>query len=312
MLDVLTITLNPAIDQTANIDNFQIDKVNRVSNFQNDPGGKGINVAAYLAVSKLKVGATGFLGVDNPSLFKKLFRDLEIEDKFIYVSGSTRTNVKVVDESNQTVTDINQSGFEIDINRLEKLEKVLFTSKQASWYVFSGSLPSGLGSDIYKRWIEKAHELGIKVALDASFEALKEAISTKPDLIKPNHHELMELVNKELSSIEEYIFEAKELVKKGIELVCISLGKDGALLINKDEVYYSKGKNVKVKTTVGAGDAMLSGLVLGQIKELSLEESLKKGTAFSMNAVETVGPYLSNKEKIKSYYDDIKVKKITN
>lgn len=307
MLDVLTITLNPAIDQTLKVNNFALDKVNRVKKIQNDPGGKGINVAAYLASSKLKVGATGFLGIDNPSLFKTIFRELKIKDKFIYVSGETRTNIKVVDEKSKTVTDINQAGFEIDENKLEKIEKTIFSKKLANWYVFSGSLPKGLDSDIYEKWILKAKELDIKVALDASGEALVNAVKAKPDLIKPNHHELAVLSSHEMLNSNDYISFSKKLIKEGIETVCVSMGEDGALIIKKDEAFHSIPASVNVKTTVGAGDAMLSGLILGEIKGLSTKESIKLATAYSMSAVQTVGPYLCNKDKIKEYCSGIKV-----
>jgi 1-phosphofructokinase len=307
MLDVLTITLNPAIDQSVRIDDFEIDQVNRISKLQNDPGGKGINVAAYLAASNLKVGASGFLGEDNPSLFKSIFEKLNIKDSFVYISGATRTNVKVIDEKNKTVTDINQAGFTISKDDLEKLENELFSEKKAKWYLFSGSLPKGLGVDIYKRWIEKAHSLGIKVALDASGEALLSALDANPELVKPNQHELSEILNKELNSMDELIFESTNLINKGVKKVCISMGKDGALLLDKENSLHALPGKVNVKTTVGAGDAMISGLIYSDIKNLSLEQSLKISTAYSMSAVETVGPYLPSKDKLQQYQDDIKI-----
>jgi len=307
MLDVLTITLNPAIDQTVHIDDFKIDNVNRVNQIQNDPGGKGINVASYLASSNLKVGATGFLGIKNCKLFKNIFNILKIEDKFIYISGETRTNIKIVDNKNKTVTDINQSGFDISSTELAELEKVLFSKKEASWYVFSGSLPKGISSDIYKQWIEKAHKLGIKVALDASGDALSSALKSKPNLIKPNHIELSQIAAKDLTEISEFITYSNKLIEDGIETVCVSMGEEGALLIKKDEVYHSIPSKVDVNTTVGAGDAMLSGLILSEINEFSAMKSIKLATAYSMSAVETIGPYLSSKEKIEKYCDGVKI-----
>jgi 1-phosphofructokinase len=305
MLDVLTITLNPAIDQTVWIDDFQADSVNRIKKLQNDPGGKGINVAAYLAASGLKVGATGFLGKKNPLLFEKLFKKYKIKDSFIYLKEQTRTNLKIIDEKNQTVTDINQSGFQIDVKDLQRLEKALFSTPKAKWYVFSGSLPQGIKSDIYEQWIEKAHILGIKIALDASGEALIDAVKAKPELIKPNHHELSQLFSKEIKEQDEFIVYAKKLIATGINSVCISMGEKGALLVNYKEVFYSNPVKVNVSTTVGAGDAMLSGLILGNIKGFSTQKSLKIATAYSLSAIQTVGPYLESKKKLKKYYEQI-------
>ena len=311
MLDVLTITLNPAIDQTVSIDDFKIDQVNRVSKIQNDPGGKGINVAAYLAASGLKVGASGFLGENNPSLFQNIFEKININDMFVYISGDTRTNVKIVDEKNKTVTDVNQAGFTIQKENIQKLEEILFNEKRATWYVFSGSLPKGINSDIYKKWIQKAHELDIKIALDASGDSLKEALSAKPDLIKPNHHELSQILDKDLKTKQELIDEAKKLLSQGVQKVCISMGEEGALIFDKDKAFKALPGKVNIKTTVGAGDSMLSGLVLADIKKLSLDESIKIATAYSMGAVETVGPYLPSKDKIEEYKNKIEIKDLS-
>lgn len=310
MLDVLTITLNPAIDQTVYINDFMIDKVNRISRLQNDPGGKGINVASYLASSDLNVGVTGFLGLDNEKIFHDIFNKLNIENKFISVLGETRTNIKIVDQNNKTVTDVNQAGFDLTKKNISDLENLLFSKKEAKVYVFSGSIPSGIDIDIYEKWTKKAHDLGIKVAIDASGKALKSILKAKPDLIKPNHLELSEILLKDLDNLEDIIIEAKELIKNGIQTVCISMGEKGALYINKDEIIQSIPSNVELNTTVGAGDAMLAGLIVGSLRNLSNKETLKLATAYSMSAVETVGPYLCSNEKINNYYKNIEINKI--
>lgn len=310
MLDVLTITLNPAIDQTVYIDDFVVNKVNRISKIQNDAGGKGINVASYLASSGLKVGASGFLGVNNMGIFEELFEKLFIENRFVFLNSETRTNIKVVDSKNKTVTDINQLGFHISDEKLKELEELLFSKKEANWYVFSGSLANGLPNDIYKRWIKKAHDLGIKVALDASGESFSEALSSNPEIIKPNNHELASLVSQSLDTQSDIIFHAKKLLDTGIQTVCVSMGENGALILKKDEVFHAQPSKVEVKTTVGAGDAMLSGLIFAQIRNLDTKESIKLATAYSMSSVETVGPYLSSKEEIKNYCNNVTVTQV--
>lgn len=310
MLDVLTITLNPAIDQTVYIDDFAVDKVNRISKIQNDAGGKGINVASYLASSDLKVGVTGFLGANNMGIFEELFEKLFIENRFVFLNSETRTNVKVVDSKNKTVTDINQSGFHISDEKLKELEELLFSKKEANWYVFSGSLPNGLSKDIYKRWIIKAHELGIKVALDASGESFTEALSANPEIIKPNNHELASFVSQSLDTKNDIVFHAKKLLDDGIQIVCVSMGENGALILKENEIFHAMPSAVEVKTTVGAGDAMLSGLILSQIKNFDTKKSIKLATAYSMSSVETVGPYLSSKEDIKNYFDNVTVTQV--
>jgi len=308
MLDVLTVTLNPAIDQTVNINNFKIDSVNRVEKLQNSAAGKGVNVASYLASSNLKVGATGFLGSKNCEIFEEFFKKQNIENRFIYLDTQTRVNVKIVDPKNKTVTDVNQAGFEINDENLDKLEKILFSKKEASWYVFSGSLPKGIESDIYEKWINKAHDLGIKVAFDASGDALINGIKAKPNLIKPNNHELSQLLSKNIScEIKEILPIAKDLINDGIETVCVSMGEKGSLIVNEKEAFHAVALKAEVNTTVGAGDALLSGLVYSKINELSLEESIKLASTYSLNALKTIGAYLSSKEELKKLSNDLDV-----
>jgi len=308
MLDVLTVTLNPAIDQTVNINNFKIDNVNRVEKLQNSAAGKGVNVASYLASSNLKVGATGFLGSKNCEIFEEFFKKQNIENRFIYLDTQTRVNVKIVDPKNKTVTDVNQAGFEINDENLNKLEKILFSKKEASWYVFSGSLPKGIESNIYEKWINKAHDLGIKVAFDASGDALINGIKAKPNLIKPNNHELSQLLSKNIScDIKEILPIAKNLIKDGIDTVCISMGEKGSLIVNEKEAFHAVALKAEVNTTVGAGDALLSGLVYSKINELSLEESIKLASTYSLNALKTIGAYLSSKEELKKLSNDLDV-----
>lgn len=308
MLDVLTVTLNPAIDQTVNINNFKIDSVNRVEKLQNSAAGKGVNVASYLASSDLKVGATGFLGSKNCEIFEEFFKKQNIENRFIYLDTQTRVNVKIVDPKNKTVTDVNQAGFEINDENLDKLEKILFSKKEASWYVFSGSLPKGIESNIYEKWINKAHDLGIKVAFDASGDALINGIKAKPNLIKPNNHELSQLLSKNIScEIKEILPIAKDIINDGIETVCVSMGEKGSLIVNEKEAFHAVALKAEVNTTVGAGDALLSGLVYSKINELSLEESIKLASTYSLNALKTIGAYLSSKEELKKLSNDLDV-----
>jgi 1-phosphofructokinase len=312
MLDVLTVTLNPAIDQTVNINNFKIDSVNRVEKLQNSAAGKGVNVASYLASSDLKVGATGFLGSKNCEIFEEFFKKQNIENRFIYLDTQTRVNVKIVDPKNKTVTDVNQMGFEIDEENLIKLEKKLFSKKEASWYVFSGSLPKGIDNNIYEKWIKKAHDLGVKVAFDASGEALICGIKAKPELIKPNNHELSQLLSKNIScDIKEILPIAKDLINDGIETVCVSMGEKGSLIVNKKEAFHAIALKAEVSTTVGAGDALLSGLVYSKINELSLEESIKLASTYSLNALKTIGAYLSSKEELKKLSNDLDIMPIS-
>ena len=124
---IATITINPAIDQTVAIADFSAGRVNRVQDFRSDAGGKGVNVAAFLADYGLPVTATGFLGRENSRLFERFFRQKKITDRFVRIAGSTRTGIKIIDEVKQQTTDINFPGQPPTPADIQSLLKIIDT-----------------------------------------------------------------------------------------------------------------------------------------------------------------------------------------
>ena len=151
-MDIITVTLNPAIDQFVTVANFQANKVNRGQSIRLNPGGKGVNVASYLADSGLKVTVTGFLGHNNAEIFEKMFSRKKITDCFIRIPGQTRIGVKIIDPLEQVTTDINLPGL---IPKPEELDKLLGMINHLAdqnnnrGFVLSGNLPPGVPTDIY-------------------------------------------------------------------------------------------------------------------------------------------------------------------
>ncbi|WP_218188063.1 1-phosphofructokinase family hexose kinase [Desulfosarcina cetonica] len=166
---IVTITLNPAIDQTVTIPDFKVGGVNRVGESRCDAGGKGVNVAACLADYGLPVTVTGFLGEENPRIFEYFFSQKKIIDRFVRIAGSTRTGIKIVDDRNPSTTDINfpgQAPSQTDLQRL--LEIIAPLSTRCPWFVISGSIPAGVPDDIYRRIIEMIMANGGQVAWTAA------------------------------------------------------------------------------------------------------------------------------------------------
>jgi 1-phosphofructokinase len=147
-MQVVTITLNPALDLTVNVEDLQLNAVNRGQAMQVDPGGKGVNVASFLADAGHAVAVTGFLGEENPALFEQLCAQKGITETFIRVPGQTRTGIKIVDQARHETTDINMPGAEPPQAALSALTSTLATwAVTCPWFVFSGSLPPGLPPD---------------------------------------------------------------------------------------------------------------------------------------------------------------------
>ncbi|MDP1807472.1 MAG: 1-phosphofructokinase family hexose kinase, partial [Acidimicrobiales bacterium] len=248
--DVVTVTANPAVDQTVWIPGFRAGEVNRVRRQEVSAGGKGVNVAAFLAAFGIEALATGFLGTSNAGLFEEFLAEREIEERFVRVHGTTRTGVKIVDEEAGTTTDINFPGFDVPGERVTDLETLVASvTRPDGWIVLSGSLPPGAPADLYARLSTGAREAGMRVAVDTSGPPLAEAVRTVPDLLKPNREELEELTGRPLGDREALAGAARELVEAGIATVVVSLGGEGALFVRAGEAVFAAPPAVTVAST---------------------------------------------------------------
>jgi 1-phosphofructokinase len=305
---IATITLNPAVDHTVAIPGFQADRVNQVTWDQIDPGGKGVNVASFLSDFVCSVTVSGFLGEENAKFFQDFFAQKKIDDRFVLVPGKTRVNIKVIDPEQQQVTDINFSGHHPSASSIAELYSIVDQLMlECNWFVLSGSLPHGVPLDIYATLI-KCLKAGDKtVVLDASGESLRQAVSLVPYAIKPNLRELQELVGKPLESQGAIVQAAHELIDRGIHSVVISMGAEGAIFAEKTECLSAHPPNIEVVSTVGAGDAMVAGLIVGKLQGLALADCARLATAFSMGALSQVGPRLPPQETIASFMSQVKI-----
>ncbi len=288
-LDVVTVTLNPAIDNTVAVPDFRAGEVNRVASSQLDAGGKGVNVASALADDGFRLGVTGFLGRDNDAIFRALFEHKGIVDRFVRIDGVTRTGIKIVDHVNNSTTDINFPGQTGGPGELDALRAALGElAATCDWVVIAGSVPAGLPSSIYHDLITSLP--GKRVALDASGEALRLALAARPYLIKPNVNELREILDRPLLDEAAIVAAARELQQTyGIACVAVSMGADGAIVVDGDGAVVALPARVEVASTVGAGDAMVAGLVSSAIRGLPLAERARRATAFSMGAIAQLG-----------------------
>jgi len=299
-IDVITVTLNPAIDETVTIPNFTAGQVNRVEHIRSNPGGKGVNVASTLADYGLAVAATGFLGRENPSSFETLFAEKHIADHFIRVAGHTRVGIKITDPTRQETTDINFPGLAPSPHDLDALHAELdrLSEHSNSWFVLAGSVPPGVDPTIYRELTARLKAQGCKVALDTSGEPLRHALDAAPHFIKPNVHELESLLGKPLSDIQTIIQAGKNLVARGIELVVISIGADGACFLTSEDVVIARSPQIEITSTVGAGDAMVSGVIASRLTNLPLEECARLASGFSLDLLSRQPGGRSSRESI--------------
>lgn len=297
---VVTVTVNPAIDQTISIPNFAAGTVNRVQDSRMDAGGKGINVASFLSDFGQPATVTGFLGRDNDEIFRRLFTKKGIEDRCVRIAGSTRIGVKISDMAQHRTTDINfpgQAPEPADIVRLFEILKELAADHE--WFVLSGSIPAGVSAGIYGEMIKTL--AGKKVVLDTSGEGFRQAVAAGPWLIKPNADELGEFAGEKLETSDAIVRVARSLMERhNIASVVVSMGREGAIYIEGNEIVWAVPPHVEVKSTVGAGDAMVAGTVAGKIRGLSLAECARLATGFSMTAISHIGHGLPSLDEVEA------------
>ncbi|WP_300449718.1 1-phosphofructokinase [Accumulibacter sp.] len=290
---IATVTLNPAVDQSVTIPGFATGTVNRVAGERSDPGGKGVNVASILADLGFRVTVTGLLGRDNAGLFNQLFASKGIGDAFVRVPGSTRINVKIIDHRASAVTEINFPGPATrpqDIAELERRIDALCTDHDC--FVVSGSLPAGLPPTYYAGLIRRLKVAGKRVLLDSSGEALRHGAGARPWLIKPNLAELEDLLGAPLPDETSLIGARHRLRSIGPDGVLVSLGSAGALLVADGELLRAVPPAVEVRSTVGAGDALVAGFVAGELRGWSVADCARFATACAAAALTRIGPWL--------------------
>ncbi|WP_088892263.1 1-phosphofructokinase [Leptolyngbya ohadii] len=305
---IVTVTLNPAIDLTAAIANFRAGEVNRVAWEQADPGGKGVNVASFLADFGFFVTATGILGQENAGIFDVLFERKGIGNEFVVIPGRTRTNIKIIDEVQDRVTDINFPGLSPSDNAVQRLHSAIDQlARTHDWFILSGSLPAEMPTSIYADLIKRLKAIGKTVVLDASGESLRQAIPAAPLMVKPNIAELEEAMGRSLPTLDDRLEAARELLAQGISTVVISLGAEGALFVETGSAVWARPPQIAVISTVGAGDAMVSGFVTAKLRNFDLSDCARLATAFSIGALSQVGPRLPPKEVVESFMDQVSV-----
>ena len=306
MLDVVTITLNPAIDRTVLIPGFTAGATNRVESMHSHAGGKGINVASALSDLGHRVAVSGFLGHDNTAIFERLFTTKHLEDRFVRIPGSTRQCIKISHSEQSEITEVNFPGLTPSPNDIEFFQAMI-SALDAHWFVLSGSIPEGVSADIYQHLIHSLRNRGKKVLLDTSGEPFALALETAPHIIKPNLHELSTLVGNPLTSDAEILEAAHHILDRGIELVIVSLGAQGSLFINKTQTLKAKPPQVNVRSTVGAGDAMVAGIISAQLQGLDLEGTARLATACSIDAIQQLGPGLNSRQSVDQYRDQVMI-----
>lgn len=307
---ITTVTLNVAIDKAYVVDDLQVGDVIRVKECSYTAGGKGLNVSKVATIAGGKVIATGFIGGHAGAFVEEELSLKEIETKFVKVQGETRSCINIIQSNTGVHTEFLEPGVEVTQQNVADLVDTLKELTQKSRVLtISGSVPRGVDHTIYQQLIKIGKENGNKVILDTSGKLLEQGILALPTMIKPNISEMSALIGRPMDSMEEVIAGAKQLHEKGIEIVAVSLGEEGVLVVCEAGIYQAKPPTIKAVNTVGCGDSMVAGFAMGLMLDYTIEETLKLAVAVSAANALTMETGFYYKEDAEKIYNQVTITK---
>ena len=308
---ILTVTLNAAIDKRYVVEDFKIGEVNRVKECVYTPGGKGLNVSKPASIAGAKVVATGFVGGHAGNYIEAELKPFGIESAFYHMEQESRSCINIWDTVQKKQTEFLEPGFTVTEKDFEGfVEKFRELVKDANVVAMSGSVPKGLDGTAYQKLVAIVKETEKKVILDTSGKLLTAGIESRPTMIKPNIDEIRMLTGSQCDDLNEIIEAAEQIHANGVEVVAVSLGGDGAIVVSDEGVYRAIVPKIDAVNTVGCGDSMIAGFALGFSEGLSIADTLKKASAISAAAAlrEETGFFVM--EDMEKIFPRVKIQKI--
>lgn len=302
---IYTITLNPSIDYVMFTDGFEAGALNRAHTTYKFAGGKGINVSRVLKSLNTESTVLGFLGGFPGQFIEDKLKASDIQVDCVQVERDTRINVKLKGASE---TEINAPGPDINEENIQQLMNKLKALTSEDTVVIAGSIPSSMPADIYAQIAELCHEQQIKFVVDAEKALLNSVLPYKPVFIKPNIVELEEMFNTTLTTDDAIYEAAKRLLHKGAQMVFVSMGGDGAMLVTEERCLKATVPKGQVVNTVGSGDSTVAGMVAGLTNGLSLTSAFRQAIACGTATAFTED--LATNEEIQEIINQIQIEEL--
>ena len=301
--DIVTLTVNPALDKTAHFKGLVPEQKIRCEEPRYDAGGGGINVSK--AISRLEGESFCVFTSGGPigSMLEELIEKESITFKAVKTTNWTRESFVAVDDNTNSQYRFGFSGSAISDDEQKEIIETIQELKP-KFLVLSGSLNEGLPTDYYKDIADLAKESDAKVIVDTSGEALQKVLKTGVYLIKPNVGELAKLIGVERLEMDEVVHAAQTLIAKGsAEIIVVSLGPQGAVLVTATQTEFVPAPNVAKKSTVGAGDSMVGAMTWALSQNKSLKEVVQWGVACGSAATMNEGTQLFKLEDAQRLFE---------
>ena len=287
---IVTVTLNPSLDRTLEIDSLQRGGVLRTATPTLEAGGKGVNVTRALVANGVASVAVLPVGGGEGAELGRLLDAAGVSARYVPTLGRTRNNITIA-EADGTVTKLNEPGSALSADELAALVGIVGSTVSAGdWVVVSGSVPPEFSAVELEALTASLADRDVNLAIDTSGDALVASLAARPRLIKPNRSELADVAGRPLGSISEVIDAAKGVRDLGVEIVLVSLGSDGAVLVGPAGVVVGESHVERPRSTVGAGDCFLAGFLSKfSVDETDVDGALLEALAWGAAAASLPG-----------------------
>lgn len=310
---IVTVTLNPAIDQTLIVPKFVAGDTIRVQASRFDPGGKGINVSRVIRELGGESIAMGFAPGGLGRYIEQTLEAEGIECDFVHTKGETRTNITLMDESRHIQTILSDPGPATNLEAVTSLKRRLKRRlHDGDWLVLAGSIPPPLTADVYSELIHEAQEQGVHTVLDADGAALQAGVEATPEIVKGNRRELERLLGRHLDDEASTLAAARQVHKIGVQTVVVTRGREGAVAVYNHKKLRGIAPRVRAVSAIGSGDAFLAGVVLTLSRGGTMDEAMRLGIAAGTATVLTPGTTPCRRREVDILLPRVKVQPITS
>ncbi len=310
---IATVTLNPSLDEWVELPALRLGALNRATQFVRYPGGKGLNVSRV--AHELGHATIAYLcaGGSDGAILRHHLRQMGVRHHYVEAAGATRNNYKLITRRPQALTEINTAGPRVPPAALSALLRALCRQRPPPQAVaLCGSLPQGVSAALYRRWTSTLRRRRVRVLVDTSGRALREALQARPWAVKPNRQEAEEVLGRRIRSLTDAVVAAQQLRARGPEVVLLSLGAQGALMAHgvPRAVWQAVPPRVRVRSAVGAGDSFVGGFLTGCARDLGLPEALRLAVACGAAAAMTPGTTLCHRGDVQRLRPRVRLTRI--
>lgn len=306
-LPIATLTLNPCLDVSYEFRSLVPDQKVHADHNQFDPGGNGINVGRALKILDQPATNCCFLGGDIGNLIRRILEPQIDRLNTVRLEGETRINCVLLEKEPATQFEVNGIGPTVTNDDLERISTSVLSAAGKGFAVLTGSLPPGTPETIYGDLTEQLHKQGARAIVDTQGDKLKHALSNKPFLIKPNKYELELHCGHSLPGFDDVVAEARRIQQEGVTYVCVSLGADGAVLLGPDNCYQASSPDISVRSTVGAGDSLVAGLVAGFAQGRDAMDTLRLAICCGSGTAGKSGTRLFTREDVLQLEEQVEI-----